>query len=135
MDVIVCKSCGRLTNYIFGPKLCPACMEELENKFQKVKTYIIDNPNSSIAKVSDECDVEIQLIKKWLREERLQLSSESAELTCDVCGCPIRYGKMCDSCRNGLYRKLNSILPEKKVSLTRKGSADGKMRFLSDDKK
>ena len=40
MELMNCRNCKKLFNYIAGEKLCPACKEKLEEKFQKVKKYI-----------------------------------------------------------------------------------------------
>ena len=37
MELMNCRNCKKLFNYIAGEKLCPACKEKLEEKFQKVK--------------------------------------------------------------------------------------------------
>ena len=40
MELMNCRNCKKLFNYIAGEKLCPACKERLEEKFQEVKKYI-----------------------------------------------------------------------------------------------
>ena len=77
MNVKNCRKCKRIFNYVMGPVLCPRCREEEEEKFQEVKKYVIENPGSGIQEVSEACDVSVNLIRQWLREERLVLSDES----------------------------------------------------------
>ena len=48
MELMNCRNCKKLFNYIAGEKLCPACKEKLEEKFQKVKKYIEENPRENI---------------------------------------------------------------------------------------
>ena len=57
MDVKNCRRCKRLFNYLAGPQICPACREEIEAEFQKVKKYLFDNRNATIAQVAEECEV------------------------------------------------------------------------------
>lgn len=71
MDVRNCKGCGRLFNYYGGVPLCKACKDKLEEKFQKVKEYLRQNPNTPIQVVSEDNDVSVKQIKQWVREERL----------------------------------------------------------------
>lgn len=54
MEVRNCRSCGRLFNYMGGAPLCPACQKKLEEKFQEVKAFLEENPNSSVETVAEE---------------------------------------------------------------------------------
>ena len=100
MDVKNCKSCGRLFNYMSGPVMCPNCQRKLEEKFQQVKQYLDENPNSSVNQVAEAMDVSVKQIKQWIREERLALSQPSADgILCEHCGTPICSGRFCDKCK------------------------------------
>lgn len=76
MDVRNCKNCGKLFQYV-GKPLCPACNKKLEDKFFEVRDYIYENPTANMSQVSEEMEVPIQQIKKWVREERLAFSKDS----------------------------------------------------------
>ena len=39
MEILSCKGCGRLFNYIRGERLCDGCKKKLEDKFVVVKKY------------------------------------------------------------------------------------------------
>ena len=134
MDIRNCRNCGNIFNYLSGPIVCPACKESLEAKFQEVKLYIEEHPGVGIKQVSDACDVETSQIQQWLREERLEVTENSAiYLNCESCGAPIRSGRYCDKCRNNLTNGFKSVIrssqpvqePEKK-----KPDEKNKMRFL-----
>ena len=89
MDVRNCKMCGNLFNFT-GSHLCPACNNKMEKKFSEVKDYIRENPTSSISVVSEETEVPIQQLKRWIREERLSFSKDSGVvIQCEKCGAPI----------------------------------------------
>lgn len=60
MEVRNCRSCGRLFNYMGGAPLCPACQKKLEEKFQEVKAFLEENPNSSVETVAEELDVSVK---------------------------------------------------------------------------
>ena len=64
MEVRNCKGCGRLFNYLQGQPLCPACVADLEEKFQQVKMFLRENPNATLKVVSEENDVYVKQIKK-----------------------------------------------------------------------
>ena len=48
MEVTSCKDCGRLFNYIGGPRVCVDCRAKLEDKFAEVKRYIEDHKNATV---------------------------------------------------------------------------------------
>lgn len=133
MNVKNCRKCKRIFNYAMGPVLCPKCREEEEEKFQEVKKYVIENPGSGIQDVSEACDVHVNLIRQWLREERLVLSDESPiGINCEHCGRMIKSGRFCPECKgkitSGFQAAMGKPAPVKEPV---KDSRDGaRMRFL-----
>ncbi|MCH5332394.1 MAG: flagellar protein [Agathobacter sp.] len=133
MDVRNCKSCGRLFNSLGNQRLCQACIQALEDKFQDVKRYLDDHKNASMDEVSRENDVPVKQIKQWIREERLSFSDSSMEgIDCEKCGKMIRTGRFCEACKKSMTNDLMSAIdrprviePEKKSSRER-----DRMRFL-----
>lgn len=135
MDVKNCKRCRRLFNYISGQPICPACREELEAEFQKVKKYIQDHRNATVAQVAEECEVEESQIRQWVREERLMFAEGSVSgIACEVCGTPITSGRFCDKCKAGMINDLSRAGRQPKVAeqpkITRT-TRENKMRFLN----
>lgn len=133
MDTRTCKRCRKFFNYVTGPTICPVCKEKIEQDFQVVRKYIDDNPGVDIPNVAEACEVEPQQIRQWIREERLQFSSDSAVgIGCESCGAMIRSGRFCDSCKTKLTANLNRAfglnqMPEMPLP-KQKGSP--RMRFL-----
>lgn len=132
MNVKNCRKCKRIFNYVMGPVLCPRCREEEEEKFQEVKKYVIENPGSGIQEVSEACDVSVNLIRQWLREERLVLSDESPMgINCEHCGRMIKSGRFCSECKSTMTNALNSAIGGATRIQPKKESRDGaRMRFL-----
>ncbi len=133
MEVMNCKSCKRLFNYMGGIQLCGACKDELEKKFVEVKEYIYKNPHSSIATVAEDTDVTVKQIKQWIREERLTLSEATVDgVTCEHCGKPICSGRFCDRCKAEMANTIGSAINKpKQLEPDRRQNRDGnKMRFL-----
>lgn len=135
MEVRNCKNCGRLFNYIGGAykNLCPACKDALEDKFREVKKYVEDNPRSSINDISENMNVSVKQIEKWVREERLYFADDSPiGIECERCGKMIKSGRFCDACKNEMGNQMSSLYqavnkePEKKIVR----SKENKMRFL-----
>ncbi len=97
-------------NYIAGMPICPACKDAMEAKFQEVKNYLRENKGVGINQVAEACNVEPQQITQWLREDRLEVTEDSAMmLNCEGCGAPIRSGKYCEKCRNNMGSALKQI--------------------------
>ena len=134
MNVRNCRSCGRIFNYVVGPVICPGCREKTEAKFQEVKEYIRNNKGVGIMEVSEACDVEASQIRQWLREERLEVTEDSAIfLNCESCGAPIRCGKFCEKCKTDMTRGFHDAMKTGKPQpVPDKGNEDGgpKMRFF-----
>lgn len=134
MNVRNCRKCGKLFNYAIGPLMCPDCVKGLEEEFQKVKAYIQEHQNCGIHEVSRECEVDVNQIQQWLREERLQLGEGSQiELTCESCGVLIRSGRFCDKCKanvaGGFNKMLNDAKPQPVIKKEERESP--RMRFLN----
>lgn len=134
MNVRNCKKCGKLFNYVAGAPVCPACKDALEEKFQEVKKYVQDNKGATIHDVSEECEVDAQQVRQWVREERLEFSSDGGVtgINCEKCGKAISTGRFCDKCKAELTNNLSSVLPkQQKENRTKKDPKDNpKMRFL-----
>lgn len=134
MEVRNCKGCGRLFNYLQGPPLCSACIADLEEKFQQVKTFLRENPNAPMSVVSEENEVSVKQIRQWVREERLSFTEESQiTLECEGCGAKILTGRYCSKCKNGLIHDLSGATKKPTATLVKqppKGSEKDRMRFL-----
>lgn len=135
MDVRNCKGCGKMFNYV-GKSLCPDCMKAKEDEFREVKAFIRENPSTGVSDVAEATGVSVNQIRQWIREERLILTSPSADagINCESCGRPITSGRMCESCKKQVSRDLSSafVSPTASTPEREKLKADGnKMRYLS----
>lgn len=136
MNVRNCRNCGRIFNYMMGPIVCPACKDELEEKFHEVKEYIRDHKGVGIQQVSEDCGVSTNQIHQWLREERLELVEGSAiTLQCETCGMPIASGRYCEKCKRevtaGFKNVLNSAkAPKQEDTGHSRDKQNPKMRYL-----
>lgn len=136
MDVKNCRKCRKLFNYIGGQQICPQCKEELEKKFQEVKSFIQDHRNASVAEVAEQCEVEESQIHQWVREERLMFASGiNIGVVCETCGEPITTGRFCAKCKANMINDLSAagrqpVKPDepRRSSSNRDGN---KMRFLN----
>ena len=135
MDVRHCRKCGRLFNYIAGPFICPSCRDKQEEKFQIVKKYIQQHGRATINEVSEECEVEVQQIQAWIRQERLEFTDDSPiGIPCESCGKMIGSGKYCSECKDKMMRGLNSAMGKRGVQVESpsevRKAKENRMRFL-----
>lgn len=136
MNVKNCRKCGKLFNYVFGMQVCQDCQNAQEELFQKAKEYVRENPGCSANELAKEVGVEMQQIRQWIREERLQFTEDSQiQLNCETCGARILTGRFCDACKNNMSNSLQSAFgmnskPVKQEPEKRRTAESNKMRFL-----
>ena len=135
MELIACVKCGKLFNYVSGPRICSQCNKALEEKFLEVKQFVREHPNIDMRSLSKECDVSPKQIQRWVREDRLVFSADSPiGIPCERCGKTIKSGRYCESCKNGMTRDLEDAAgikkPAKPEPPKKKAPESDKMRFL-----
>ena len=133
MDVRNCRGCGRLYNHMRGPQLCPACLEELEQKFQNLKEYLRLNPGAPMNELAEVNEVSVKQIRQWVREERLSFTEDSQiAIECELCGAKIYTGRFCAKCKNNLQNGLDNAIRKPTATLVepKKNRDKDKMRFL-----
>jgi len=130
-DVRNCRKCGKIFNYIGGAPICPQCKEKEEDDFKKVKEYLYQNPGASITQVSTELEISIELIKRFLRDGRLEITSDDGNLIleCENCGKSIRSGRFCPDCERNLASGFRSAATQMKTELDIKSSAANEKSF------
>lgn len=100
MDVTTCSRCGKLFNHISGPRICPVCLKEFDDKFPEVKKYVYEHPHTGIAELSEAMNIPAKQIKRWIREERLSFADDSpVGIECEGCGTMIKTGRYCPACK------------------------------------
>lgn len=132
MNVSNCKECGRLFNALSNERVCPACRNAIEEKFQEVKKYLNENPQTNMDQLATANNVSVKQIKQWVREERLIFSEGSLDgIECEQCGAMIRTGRFCDKCKSTIANNLMSAIDRPKAPDHKKPVKDrDRMRFL-----
>lgn len=100
MAIRNCKRCGKTFNPFMDERICPACKEAMEAKFQEVKKYVDEHKIASMTQICEDCDVEQKQVQQWVREERLVFADNSMlKFNCEHCGAVINTGRFCDKCK------------------------------------
>ncbi len=98
MEVINCPRCGRVFTKI-NKSVCPACVKEDEETFERVRSYVKENPLCTMTELSEETKVSVKRITQYIRDGRLEITKAMAgAITCAVCGKPIITGRFCEKC-------------------------------------
>ena len=118
MELRNCPECGRLYRYI-GRPLCPACTDEDEKMFLKVRSFLADNRGLGVDDLAEGTGVSVARITRWLREGRLELFIADGTITCECCDTPIRSGRFCQGCRHHLERGLNGLAQQQSAGTNR----------------
>lgn len=108
MDLANCPRCGRLFSKNFRD-VCQNCHQELEHDYERCVNYLRENKGLTIQQLSDDTELSIRQITRWIREGRISLfNAPNMSYPCESCGILIRDGHMCDSCRNRLQRDVKN---------------------------
>jgi len=133
MNIIQCTFCKRPFASI-GGKVCPACLEQIDQDFITVRDYIYEHKHSNIDLIAEETEVSKQKIMYLLKEGRLIIDSPDGEggglLHCEMCKKSISTGRLCKDCmgkvatsmdRNvGGQKKTESKTPEQNLKSSAK---------------
>ena len=133
MKISNCRGCGRIFNVLADEQFCPNCQKKMDEKFDVVKKYVQENPNTPVETVARETDTTMRQIRKWIREERLSFSPDSAHgIECENCGKMIHTGRFCDECKKKLTNTLRSALDTPKKEERNKWAYTDRehMRFI-----
>ena len=135
MEVRNCKGCGRLYNYIGGSyrNLCPDCVNKMEDKFTEVKEFIEKNKVATMPQISEACDVRMEQIERWIREERLFFAEDSPiGIDCESCGTTIKSGRYCPACKNKMSNVLSDLYSDNSRSTRSKtDNESNRTKYLS----
>ena len=72
-----CARCRRLFEIMGVEDVCPVCTPLDQMEFQKIKDYLMEHQGASSSEVMQETGVSIRQIKRYLKEERLEIVGET----------------------------------------------------------
>ena len=140
-DVRNCRKCGKIFSYMGGTPICQACKQLDEEDFKRVKDYLYKNPGSNMGQISEELEISVEKIKRFLKDGRLEITSDDGNmiLECETCGKAIKSGRLCDECERNLAAGFKSTATQMKTEIDHNVESAKKaigMRYLNkEDKK
>lgn len=93
-----CEICHRNLPLNYKDSACPACSEYV--LFQQVKEYIRASDVNEY-QVADRFKIPLPLVRKWIREGRIQYketSKDKVTMHCQLCGAKVTFGSICQKC-------------------------------------
>ncbi|MZP29481.1 flagellar protein [Heliobacterium undosum] len=116
MNVKNCPRCNR----IFVPqgrRICPVCIREDEEKYERVRAFLRDHPGSTLLEVVTATEVDEDTVLQFIKEGRIESSDlRGPSLRCERCDAPIDSGKLCSSCQGALTKELQKAAGSLKPS-------------------
>lgn len=124
-----CAWCGRAYNYNGVSDLCPICQKRDEETFKRIKEYLWQYPYSSVGKVALDLGLSVSTIRKYIREERIDVvKREGQKAYCKRCFTIINSGDYCDRCSVEMQHMMPGQ-PRVKGNVMTSGKK-GKFRYI-----
>ena len=96
-----CPKCGKAEPEYkgVGEYKCSGCGFVMYDDFGVVRNYLEAHKGATQSEVSRATGVSMDTIRYFLKEERLEILQGSGMLlACEICGAPIRSGRLCEAC-------------------------------------
>lgn len=105
---IVCEKCGGVMIFKgVGEYHCEDCKFVAYDDYGKARLYIEKHHGATAAEVEMHTGVAQKTIRQMLKENRLEITMDSATfLKCEVCGAGIRGGRLCSKCEKDYHLRL-----------------------------
>ena len=119
MNIIQCQFCKKPFTSLRG-RICPVCLDKIDEDFIKVRDYIDEHKQSHIDTISEETEVPKHIILYLLKEGRLIIDSPDGSggglLFCEVCKKSINTGRMCKDCMDKVASTMNKSMSGQRQS-------------------
>lgn len=109
---VVCEKCKGKMYYVHsGLYRCEKCGHEILDDFGKVKQFLELNGPTPVLAISHATGVDMEIIEMFLRQGRVEIPEGSKYyISCEKCGCSIRYGRFCTECVRELAGGIKALL-------------------------
>ncbi|QJD85235.1 flagellar protein [Cohnella herbarum] len=108
MNLTYCPRCEKLFDKNFRD-VCNSCYQDLEKDYERCVEHLRKNKGLDIQQLSDEMEISIKQITRWIREGRISLvNAPNMSYPCESCGILIRESHLCESCKKRLQRDVKN---------------------------
>jgi len=136
-----CEDCGdRMRPKGANELECVRCGKTILTNRAIIIRTLEENPGLTLMELSEITDISKAEIMAYLDDGFLELSSTSVgHLKCKICGIDIKYGTVCERCKNNYkneFGKVN-VREGKKIGeyVKPEESSNSKMHYISQDEK
>ena len=131
-----CELCHNQMEYIGrGKYRCKFCGMEVLDDFGKVREFLDQNGPTPEAIIAQQTGISMDKIDSYLKKGMVEITDGSKfYLSCEKCGCAIRYGRFCPECAKGaIVNDLRNSYEDVGERPKQKYNAEmaGKMHFLN----
>ena len=121
MNHVTCTRCGKI--FVKTDRsICNDCIKEEEAKFDEVRAFLKEYPDSTLQEVSEACDISPKRIMKYVQDGKIEITPGMTGIhKCAKCGTSITIGRFCEKCIAKLSNKVKSIAPSKEEKENPKG--------------
>lgn len=125
MPTYECIRCHRLFQSPNGEEICAKCAGEEDEEFGKIREYLSAHRGASSSDVMREVGVSLKLIKRYLKQERLEIIGDNKGfIKCEKCGAPLNSGRLCESCYKDTFLTSTRTLKPQNQNSSAYSNAD-----------
>lgn len=104
-----CLRCGQIYKKNFRG-LCKNCMDSIDSELQRVVSFLKRHPNITIEELSDNVEVSIKRITKFIKENKILIYDyPNLKYKCIMCVNQIRKREICDNCSQRVNREIKAL--------------------------
>lgn len=105
MALANCEGCNKVFNKV-TTSLCPACIEQEERDLKTINEALRDEPNQTVAQLSEKTGVNKKMILRLLKDQRIASEANLVDMKCGKCGAPAisLSVKLCKRCAAEISR-------------------------------
>lgn len=107
-SIVSCEGCGTIMTRSFR-NVCPNCVQQEEENFERVKFYVRDHPQCTVADIVHDLEIPPEQINELLESGRLEKTGTVFDHQCKTCGKLIKSGLICGDCSHELQAKLQGL--------------------------
>lgn len=130
-----CEKCQHPLHYVgSGRYRCSFCGEETLDDFGKIKQYLDQNGPTPSGIIAQQTGLSMDKIDAYLRKGMVEIQDGGKYyLSCEKCGCAIRYGRYCPECAKHEIKGGQRTSYQDIGERPRQPSSDraGKMHFIN----